>query len=695
GEAEPAAGTFEEAVEVVQVPVPVNVTSRDGEPVRGLGIDDFEIYDQGRLRELVGFDVIDLEVLGFAEAEAKIEQLPAVARRHVLLLFDFSFSTPAAIVRARSAARDFVLQNLHPTDLVAVVTFSLEFGPRLLVTFTPDRAQLARAIDTIGLRRSELFATIDPLRFLVEPPSSMGSMSAGESSDRPEIQANMRNMALEAMRVIGKQMQRNEKSYERGRITAWSRALGDLAKSLNAISGRKQVIYFSEGFDSRLLLGREPGIAGGDDERDFQDRASGNLWMVDNDEIFGNVNLQNDVEAMLEEFRRADCTVQAVDIAGLRANVDASRGSGRESLFVIADGTGGQLFEDTNDLGDQLEKALQLSTVTYVLTFQPADLRLDGRYHRLRVKLKDQRGMVISYRAGYYEPRPYEGLHPLEKSLLAGDAVASAEPREDVVLDILTASFRASDESAYVPVIVEIDGGSLLTGQRADQLSMEIYAYVTDARGEMRDFFTRTVGLDISQGRQTILDSGVKYYGHLELAPGEYLLRVLVRNAHTGRTGVKMAPLTIPAWATAELTVLPPFFMDAPGKWLLVRERRGEGEGNSVVYPFTVNGEPYVPAARPVLQAEQPVEFCLVAYNLGRRDPGLRGWVVGSDGAEIRGGELALRQRTITGISGFDKLLAEFRPQGLVPGEYTLQVAVTDRATGSEELSSIPFVVSD
>ncbi len=95
-------------------------------------------------------------------------------------------------------------------------------------------------------------------------------------------------------------------------------------------------------------------------------------------------------------------------------------------------------------------------------------------------------------------------------------------------------------------------------------------------------------------------------------------MRVLVRNAETGRTGVESAALTVPPYDGTQPVLLPPIFLEAPGSWLLVRERAGENQQASVVYPFTVNGEPYVPAARPALSAADTARLCLVAYNLGK-----------------------------------------------------------------------------
>ncbi|HEY0783981.1 MAG TPA: VWA domain-containing protein, partial [Thermoanaerobaculia bacterium] len=146
---------FEETTRVVDVEVPVNVVGRDGEPVRGLTAADFTVQDDGATQKITHFEVVDLAAPPAPAAARQPVPLepPPAGRRHFLLLFDLSFSSPTAVLKARLAARDFLLHSLAPSDLAAVATFSLENGPRLVVSFTPDRAQLARGIDTLGFRQ--------------------------------------------------------------------------------------------------------------------------------------------------------------------------------------------------------------------------------------------------------------------------------------------------------------------------------------------------------------------------------------------------------------------------------------------------------------------------------------------------------------------------------------------------------------
>jgi VWFA-related protein len=698
---------FEETSQVVAVEVPVNVVGRDGQPVRGLTADDFEVYDAGQKQPVTGFEVVDLSnlgTLGTREAPAAPidpDEIQAPARRHFLLLFDFSFSSPTAILKARMAARDFLVESLHPTDLAAVATYSVEQGPRLVVTFTPDRAQLARAIDTLGLDaiREGTFKN-DPLRFMIAPPTAnqveLSSPRSNSTARGQELQNQQDQAATEYISGITSLAERDERVYERSRITTYTKALGAMARTLDSVPGRKQIVLFSEGFDSKLLLGRSE--TGSDEAvKDDANAISGRLWMTDSDQRFGNTELQNALNRMLEEFRRADCVIQAVDIGGLRTTSEASsgraRGNGQEGLFYMANETGGELFKDTNNLGVQLESVLDRTSVTYLLTFERSDLKLNGSYHRIKVKARLPSGARLSHRAGYYEPRPFKDLDPLEKTLLASGGIIDAVPRRDLDLNLLVAPFRSNESMAYVPVIIEVPGRKLLDGHVGGRLNVEFYAYVNDRMGQMRDFFSEVVTLDMGKGRQGLEEGGIKYYGHFDLTPGDYRVRVLVRNADTGRTVVSMAPVQVPVYTAADPVLLPPFFMEEQRSWVLVRESSEVNGRQSVVYPFTVNGEPYVPSAKPILRAADQARLCLVAYNLGSGSVAVNAQVTGADGKAMPGGRIDLVERTATGINGVDKLIATFEPTGLAAGQYVLRVGVKDPVTGNEEMSSLPFEV--
>ncbi len=701
------AQTFEGTSQVLAVEVPVNVIGKDGEPVRGMSADDFEIYDGNDRQKVSGFEVVDLKTLESEPAGAASPatrapvDLPPAARRHFLFLFDLSFSSPTSILKARVAARDFVLHSLHPWDLAAVATYSLENGPKLVVTFTPDRAQLARAIDTLGYRQAldnSAMAKNDPLRFMLEPPTDFGALDIGpspQSGRNPELRADREEALFEYLQTIAAAAAKSDRQFQVGQISNYSRALGEIARKLNAVQGRKNILFFSEGFDSRLLLGRE--TTDKEAEDDNASSLSGEVWKVDNDQRYGNTALQGALGRMLEEFRRADCVIQAVDIGGLRAGADErARPSGTDELFYIANETGGELFKDANNLAEPLARVLDHTSVTYLLTFERSDVKPDGAYHKLRVKAKLPPGAHLASRTGYYAPRPYKDIDPLEKSLLASDRIARAVPKRDIALDVLTTAFRATEARAYVPVIVEAGGASLLEGQKGKKLEVEIYAYVSDLQGAMHDFLNQRIAVPLDHGksRQGLLDGGIKYYGHFDLPPGDYNVRVLVRNAETGRTGVATRAVKVPVYSQAQPVLLPPFFMEERQKWLLVREQaRNQPQGAAVVYPFTVAGEPYVPSARPILQDEKPARLCLVAYNLGKGDLAVQGEVLGADGKSSLAVRLAHVERTATGIQGLDKLVATFDPAGLRSGDYVLRVGVTDPATGLRHTNSLPFQV--
>lgn len=699
------AETFRDSSTITLIEVPVQVVDRDGNPVRGLAASDFELSDDGQAQQIAGLEVVDLETFrpSRVEAERAALSLPSSARRRFLLLFDFTFSNPNAVVRSREAARKFVLEGLHPTDLAAVATFSVEQGSRLLVTFTSDRAQLARAIDTLGVSELTQRGVLDPLRFFYEPPESLKVEDVGAASGST-FDAN--SALSEHLLSILLERQKIEKTYARTRITAWSRGMEDLAKSLGSLDGRKNIVLFTEGFDGSLVFGRDASRNNGAIQTDQQLIERGLFWLVDSDNSFGNNAMQSRLREMLEEFRRADSVLQVVDLGGLRTEASTSSAHSNsesdrlkdnvDALFYLANTTGGVLFEQSNDIGTKLTDLLDRSSVTYVLSFYPQNLQSDGSFRKLKVKLRSgagPRAAKLSYRTGYYAPKPYAELHPLERSLLAAEALQTLSPKRDIELRLLAAPFRSGESKAYVPVILEIDGKSLLDGQTGDKAGLEIYVYASTIAGEMRDFRTQVLAIDLQRQRAAIEQRGIKYYAHLDLPAGEFQIRVLVRNNITGKVAVTSQNLEILSSHDTRAQLLPPFFFDTHADWLMVREKTQDSGAPSVVYPFTVNGQTFVPTALPHLLRGQDNKLCLIAYGFGKGPLALQSRIVGTEGLTHPGGKVKLEERTVTGFEGFDKILASFDPESLNAGEYLLEVTLEDTDSGLAKAAKIPFVV--
>ncbi len=713
--ADPGVGQVVEAVEeVTLVEVPVEVSNAAGEPVPGLGKADFELFDRGVPQALSSVVQIDPATI----SEASIESLPMSSRRRLLLLFDLTFSRPASVLRARLAARDFVLDVMRPEDLAAVMIVTADSGPRMLVNFTSDRAQLARALETLGapgLLRDH--RVDDPLRLLVESPivnpgGGLGPLTRGPLSSGRTTTADDDAQSAEVLthlRSIGRRVEDQGKRRQRDRIAAWAETLTVLGRILGSIHGRKHVLYFSEGFDDRLVVGGQgdsiakDAVRGSLDpgdqsqaqsERDSLQRERGEQWHQSADDNFGVATLREAMTRVIEAFQQADAVVNTIDISGLAAASDAARRGRRASLQSLALGTGGQHHGGSNAIGELLERALQSSMLTYILGFQPQALVLDGSFHELEVRLSASaglpRGTRLSHRQGYYAPRPFQDLHPLEKKLLTADAVMTAAPRLELDMEVLVAAFRATPK-AYLPVIVEIRGPSLLVGQRSETLTVEYFVYVTDLRGEMQDFLTHRAVLDLQQAHERLQASGLKFYGHLDLNPGRYRVRVLARNAETGRTSVWTSPLTIPEFGSAVPSLLPPFFIEDRETWLLVRE---PAVGDRVTYPFLWKSEPFVPAVLPSVLRDQSAEWVLVAYGFGEEALTVNGRVVAStEQQESSQGHLELLEVEVG--RGRSLLRGRFDPLNLAPGDYQLEITVRQESGGVAATTTSRILVAE
>lgn len=691
---------FTSSAGVTLVEVPVHVAGKNGLPVRGLMKDDFELFDDGKRVEVRDMEVVDLENFARDVATGREIPLPPAARRHFLLLFDLSFSTPVKLARGRDAARDFVLNGLKNGDFGAVATLDVEKGLKLVLAFTADRDQLAYAVGTLGLP-SLTTPMADPLALTVFSPGDLRArdVSGGGTPGDAEM--------VEILESISRGSRANFEAYQRGRVDRMMVAMSDLARTLNSVHGRKHIIYFSEGVDSKLLVGD----SSPSDAYDQGNKAAfGEIWKIDNDARFGNVALQDRFQQVFSLFNRSDCVFHSVDIAGIRGrggdaraassgdttsdDVTGSRSRGQESLFMMAQATGGEVFRDSNDVESHLERIERQTSLIYLLVFHPAQLSQPGRFHALKVKVHAP-GARISARSGYYEPRPFSALTPMEKRLATAQLIAYGLPKNDIPARVLAAPFRIPREDrAVVPIIIEVPGERLLADQVGDRLKVELYAYVTDRQLRVQDFLSQQIGFDLAIHRKTLESGGVKYYGTLFLKPGDYWVKVLVRNPQTGHTGLQIVPITVPKYDRKDLFVLPPLFREAPGRWMMVKAPPRPGHPNPGGYPFVFQGESFIPTAGPSLGKGETASICLVAYGASGTGPlEVEGRVVGIDGNESAAGKLTFVKADRPEPEGLRRLLYSFETATLQPGAYSLVVTVRDSVSGQEGQSALAFAV--
>lgn len=125
---------------------------------------------------------------------------------------------------------------------------------------------------------------------------------------------------------------------------------------------------------------------------------------------------------------QSDVTISALDARGLYSmELDASEQGARTALALqtgsasqyhrdsmtldedvmaeFADGTGGTYFHDSNDLEGGFQRLAAAPEYLYLLEFSLENVKQDGTYHQLKVKV-DQAGLKLQARRGYFAAKP-------------------------------------------------------------------------------------------------------------------------------------------------------------------------------------------------------------------------------------------------------------------------------------------------
>ena len=698
----PSSEQYSESLEVTVVEVPVRVLVK-GEPVAGLTRQDFEVYDQGVLQPITAFEA---QVLARVE-ESTVSRSPLEAQaagRRLLVLFDFSSTRRQYLARSLNAVRKMVSSQLHPLDRVAIATYGKYSGLILLVGFTSDVNELTAALDVVGAildadRKSQrsIIEKLNQLRFgapdrvektslavfqrltnelgetaalsLLNPAVAVAVPTRG-GARVPEVSGPAGAVSAYRKEVRWVQIAAREPvdlvpqfagGLDLSNLRAMSRSLAELFTVLREIKGEKQFVLLSEGFDNQLL---SDGLALGY------------------------------LQELLRGLRNSGWTVYAVDVKGIPEARQA--GYSADSLLYLAKETGGELQENFNDLSQATARVLRRSGASYVLSFQPQNLEWNGDYHEIEVKLAQPiRGAKIFHRPGYYAPEPTRERLLSEWRVDAAEMVLTAEEVEELRVTTLAVPLSVEQERWRVPVVVDLPWADLSPERKRgkDKSALEIQAFAIDEDWQIQGFFTSGFQLDLGDLEAYLADGGVRFLGELSLPPGDFQLRILVRNLRSGEVFVSTTQLLVPEIANRSHHVGAPLFVDDSGQWLMLTGASTQGSGRA---DLLIAGESrFMPLVERALAVGSEVSILVPARGSEGARMGLEARILNHAGEAVEAGQVRWHQPLLTGAEGIRWIPGTVSTDGLAAGDYRLEVTASWGEIASDQTAATSFTIEE
>jgi VWFA-related protein len=217
----------------------------------------------------------------------------------------------------------------------------------------------------------------------------------------------------------------------------------------------------------------------------------------------------------------------------------------QQVLYSLADGTGGFVILNTNDLLGGMERIAKEQNEYYLLGYTPTDTP-EGSCHVLKVKV-DRGDTQVRSRSGYCNVKPTDMLaaKPIEKQM---EGQANGSQSGTIAAAIQTPYFYTSANTARVNLAMEISASSVkfekVKGKQQATLNILGIAYKADSSVAAR--FSDAVNIEL-EGKKEVEEFGKQPYHYetqFEVASGQYNLKI-VFNSGGEAFGKIETPLTV------------------------------------------------------------------------------------------------------------------------------------------------------
>jgi VWFA-related protein len=540
----------------------VHVVVRDGKgvPVSDLSKDDFQVLDRGKVQTLTEFSAEKPGAAPAANPNAPIPpgagqetaSAPAPHLRFLALYFDDLHTPVEGLERVRDAADRYITASLTRGGRVGLFTASSEHQ----VDFTDNHAALHEALFELRPRPVEgsgkTCADILPYQaYLIFMHQNVAPISSEAMPDP---------LGVATAEVIATCLGRSDPNDAGSAATitqmAQQLALTEAIEKHNSVeSEARQTLRGVEAVVRRMTI--LPG------QRSVVVVSSGFLTLT----------LHYDVDQLVDRALRANVTLNSLDARGIdkdemipdtRVSTEAGLPAEllwqkqrfvKQGVVLEADGlatlaaeTGGVFVENTNDFKAGLRETAAFPDSYYVLGFTPQNLKFDGAFHPIKVKLIAKPSLTLQTRRGYYAPPNPEDPAAREKEEIK-EALFSENETMELPVEVRTQFFTKSASSAQLDVLSHLDVRQVHFHKQQDR-SVDNVTCTTalfDRDGHLVTVLEKVVDLNLRDSTlASFLRSGMTLRTRFEVKSGTYTVRTVVRDSATGRMSSLSRTVDIP-----------------------------------------------------------------------------------------------------------------------------------------------------
>jgi hypothetical protein len=603
-------------------------------------------------------------------------------RRQYFLVYDLMFNSLEEVAAARRTT-EILLSKISKEDLVCIASFGKKTGFRVLSGLTNDRNKINIGLNLLGVEKIE--------GMVQGPDGNYYSLQFSAEAHKanlipePKFLENIKNA-----QAVEEKKQKVEPS------SIFVAGLSELAYSMANIEGRKHIILFTPGFDTKDAKIQMT-------ETSFSDQYVDSA--IRDDTYIGT---PEEERAKEEDRRRQEresayalgSSVQVDGIpefvAGAGAVVDVISPALQDYDFFkkLTISTHGKYLRQIEDPSVAVDQILTQDLKYYAIGFDGRNEKEFKKAHDLKLTAA---GRDLPAASSWVAPKMFSQYSQLDRRFHVSEALYK-NYEAPTIGENFWADFVYQQGTPRVPTFAQLNGTNLIK-KDVNELILEFHSFVVDSEGSIIDFTTVPVRLDMKnkQLRERVEKAGLKIWGMLLAHQGTGNIRWILVDPQFGDTTTRTAPIEIKG---AELTTSYPFFPSENFDWIIWPKPQDSQSKRGVVmqYPYSMGSEQmFFPDLTPTIQkakAGQVVYFKIYNKSPQAKNPPIKLELLDQSGKAVEIEQFALLQKPRDleqgGMELFWKLQAL---PDVPPGNYQFKVNIRDTSTNKEVIRIIPTLI--